>query len=915
LSLSPPRLRRRLGHGGISLLVLATSSSLLWSASSGTASAASSAPTPVCSQGVCEVTFGPTDVPGVQTWTVPAHVTAVTATVDGAGGGSWDGSLPGVTAGAGGETTGTFSVQAKDQLSLVVGGAGESAGDSSSGAAGGYGGGGAGGSNALRTGAGTGGGGGGSFLFGDDGALVLAAGGGGGASADRSGGAGGSALGLATKGDDGDGSSGGQAGSIEANGLGGMPNGGAGSGAVTSTTALPLGGQGGDTLPDPSVGAEPGAGGGGGYHAGGGGGGSAGQVDGSSGYGAGGGGGSGFAASSVTAVGGAAGVRARNGQVTLAYSIPQPITFTSSFDGIVVGPKTYSVSADGGGQPPVLFTVDPSTTNAACSIDGRSFITFDHVGTCVIAADEAGDDQHVAGHKLLSFPVRMGSQSITFTPLATKGSIGDQLTLKATADSGLPVAIDLEPTSTAGACSLTGTSLTLTGVGTCAVTASQAGNDDYSAAQPVTQSIAVSRVATTPVLTFDQDTPVFGQDVTASVTVAGSVAGSVQFLVDDRPVGFPVALDPEGTASVTLPANLEAGNHPVKVTFSPTDSATYAGSSAVRSLPVAKAKTNIDVTVRADKASVKIIAVAPGKGVPGGTVVFTFGDTVSVPVDVVRGEATYAGSIPAGAVVKVVYSGDDDFAGSATSTLRRNPVLTATLTSASEKSPAGWYRSAVTVTFHCEPGSAPLTDDCPEPVTLSADGGSQDVTETIAADDGGVATVSVTGINIDTTKPEVDALNVEEGDRFFSSAPEAGCSASDSLSGVLRCSASRTVEDKEVTYSVTATDQAGNVATRTVHATTYNRGITDAPYADGAYTVRAGQTYTLVAKSSKRPQVLKPVVSPKKPSKSGDKFKATANHDEWALGYTIPTSLKPGKTYNLGIKTTSRYTIKITVTA
>ena len=110
-----------------------------------------------------------------------------------------------------------------------------------------------------------------------------------------------------------------------------------------------------------------------------------------------------------------------------------------------------------------------------------------------------------------------------------------------------------------------------------------------------------------------------------------------------------------------------------------------------------------------------------------------------------------------------------------------------------------------------------------------------------------------------------------------------------------------------------AVDQAGNTTTSTVRASTYNRGIVDAPYVDGAYVVKPGQAVTLVAKSSKRPQVYKPVEAPKTPSKSGDKFKAGENDDEWALGYTVPTSLKPGKTYNLGIKTTSKYTIKLKV--
>nr|WP_232531284.1 Ig-like domain repeat protein [Microlunatus antarcticus] len=418
-------------------------------------------------------------------------------------------------------------------------------------------------------------------------------------------------------------------------------------------------------------------------------------------------------------------------------------------------------------------------------------------------------------------------------------------------------------------------------------------------------------IRTTSALTFDQETPVYGQPVTATVTVTGTTAGFVQLSVDGKPFGDRVSVL-EGTASIDLPTDLGAGGHPVKAVFTPLDE-TYAESSVEQSLPVAQAKTSTDLTVRANQASVVVAAVAPGAGTPEGTVVFSFGDTVSDPVTLVRGKAAYDGTIPADTFVSVVYSGDDDFAGSSTSTLRKSPTIKATVSSDAVKSPTGWYRASVTVSFDCVEGSAPLTDDCPDPVTLSADAASQGVSKTIIAEDGGVATASVTGINIDTTKPVVDALGVEDGDRFFSSAPEAGCRATDALSGVSACAAQRKVDGKAVTYSVIAVDQAGNTTTRTVRASTYVRGIVDAPYVDGAYTVKAGQAVTLVAKSSKRPQVYKPVEAPKTPSKSGDKFKATENDDEWALGYTIPTSLKPGKTYNLGIKTTSKYTIKLKV--
>ncbi|MGI3783950.1 MAG: hypothetical protein ACRYG2_24570, partial [Janthinobacterium lividum] len=840
MSPSPLRLRRRLGHSGIALLVLATSSSLLWTASSGTASAAPDTPRPVCTgDGTCTLSFPFTGT--VQTWTVPNNVTSLSAAVSGAAGGS---SIDPSDAGLGGRSTGTFAVSAGEKLSLVVGGAGAAATSVPSGATGGFGGGGDGGDNRSEDAGGSSGGG-GSFLFEGD-TLLLAAGGGGGASGDSAGGAGGAAGTAASAGTAGNaGAAGGDPGTDQGNGLGGGLSGGAGSGEVTATDSLPLGGRGGNAAgSDPSVQQSAGAGGGGGYHAGGGG--AAPDDTTGSVSGGGGGGGAGFASAAVTATG-QAGARAGDGQVTLTYADFQHISFTSDGDGAVVGrSRPYSVSAEGTGSDPIVFSIDPATTNGACTIQG-TYVTFAHVGTCAIAADQAADSRHTAGHAVQSFAVAKGNQTITFVPLPTEGTIGDIVPLEATGSttSGIPVVFSLGAATTKGACTVDGTNLRLTGAGRCAVLADQAGDDDYKAALSLVQEVLVNRVAAATSLTFGPSTPVYGQPVTATATVTGAVDGTVSFSVDGDPVGGTVALGRGGTASVTLPAGLGAGGHPVKATFTPTDSTTYVGSSDEQTLPVAKAQTQTRLAVRSDGASVTVTTQDPGAGTPQGKVVVTVGDTSSDPVELVDGKATFPGPFAAGQVVSVVYRGGDNFAGSSDSTLRRDPVISASVSSDTAESPTGWHRTPVTVSFTCTEGSAALSGECPDPVTLTEDGASQGVTRTITAEDGGVASVSVTGINIDTTGPNVDATGVAEGQRFFAAAPEAGCIVTDALSGAYGCSATREVTGKVVTYSVNASDQAGNVSTLEVHATTYQRGIIDAPYADGVYTVTAGHTYTL----------------------------------------------------------------------
>jgi uncharacterized protein YjbI with pentapeptide repeats len=79
------------------------------------------------------------------------------------------------------------------------------------------------------------------------------------------------------------------------------------------------------------------------------------------------------------------------------------------------------------------------------------------------------------------------SQSTAFGPLANQVYGAGPLMLTATASSGLPVAY-----ATTGPCSVSGTTLTITGAGSCTVIASQAGNSSWLAASPVSQSFTTT---------------------------------------------------------------------------------------------------------------------------------------------------------------------------------------------------------------------------------------------------------------------------------------------------------------------------------------------------------------------------------------------------------------------------------------
>jgi hypothetical protein len=91
------------------------------------------------------------------------------------------------------------------------------------------------------------------------------------------------------------------------------------------------------------------------------------------------------------------------------------------------------------------------------------------------------------------FHVGKGDQTITFTSTAPAGATvgGPTYTVTATASSGLTVAFTIDPAASS-VCSISGSTVSFTAVGTCVIDANQAGNANYNPAPQVQQSFAVS---------------------------------------------------------------------------------------------------------------------------------------------------------------------------------------------------------------------------------------------------------------------------------------------------------------------------------------------------------------------------------------------------------------------------------------
>jgi hypothetical protein len=173
-------------------------------------------------------------------------------------------------------------------------------------------------------------------------------------------------------------------------------------------------------------------------------------------------------------------------------------------------------------------------------------------------------------------------------------------------------------------------------------------------------------------------------------------------------------------------------------------------------------------------------------------------------------------TLPSGAPLTAVYSGDDNFTQSGAARtgagVLLNPAVVAAVHGAHPRSKSGWYRSAVTVSFECKPGSSGLAGPCPGAVRLTRSKAGQSVTRTVTDTDGGQASVKVSSISIDRVAPTL---------RVVRHGHELVCHATDGLSGVASCVVHKRSHthggETTVHWTAIAVDKAGNATSKSGH--------------------------------------------------------------------------------------------------
>ena len=211
-----------------------------------------------------------------------------------------------------------------------------------------------------------------------------------------------------------------------------------------------------------------------------------------------------------------------------------------------------------------------------------------------------------------SITVSQATQTITFAPIASRpyGSAPFAVTASSSAGTNYPVTITVQ----SGPAMISGGTVTLTGAGTVALQASQAGDANYSAATPVVQSFQVTPAPLT--VTANNASRAFGA---ANPTFSGTVTGAVNG--DTFTESF----------TTTATTTSAVGSYPIVPAVTGAKIANYTVTIVNGALTVTGASTTTTLSApgsAAYGASVALTAtVASTAGTPGGVVTFYSGST------------------------------------------------------------------------------------------------------------------------------------------------------------------------------------------------------------------------------------------------------------------------------------------------
>jgi len=344
----------------------------------------------------------------------------------------------------------------------------------------------------------------------------------------------------------------------------------------------------------------------------------------------------------------------------------QTITFDPLMDK-TFGDADFTVSATASSGLTVTFAAGVGDN---CTVTG-DLVHLTGAGSCTITASQVGDaNYNPAPDVAQTFAIAPADQTITFDPLMDKTSGDPDFTVSATASSGLTVTF-----SAADNCTVTGDLVHLTGVGSCTITASQAGDANYNPAPDVAQTFAIAQAQADLAVTktvdnpapFDGENIIYtimvtnnGPDNAANVSVTDLLPAGLTYVSDDGAGAYTGgvwtigSLANGGTATLNITATVDPNTDGDTVTNS-----AIVASNVIELDPLNNA-ASVDLTVRVNdlcattgtvtlpgSASTTIWGYTPGdctRGLPvqlpGPTIIANQGETVNLTLHNGLSEAT-----------------------------------------------------------------------------------------------------------------------------------------------------------------------------------------------------------------------------------------------------------------------------------
>lgn len=176
----------------------------------------------------------------------------------------------------------------------------------------------------------------------------------------------------------------------------------------------------------------------------------------------------------------------------------------------------------------VSVTTDPLGVSVTVTYNGSTTAPVD-AGTYDVAVVVADDNYE--GGDTATLVVSKADQAITFNALAPR-TVGEaDFTLDAVSDAGLPISYVSSNPSVA---TVTGNTVSILAAGETEITASQAGDDNYNAAQDVTRVLEVNRAA--QVISFDPLAAVTFGDAPFALSASSDSGLPVSFASSDESV-------------------------------------------------------------------------------------------------------------------------------------------------------------------------------------------------------------------------------------------------------------------------------------------------------------------------------------------------------------------------------------------